>query len=189
MQIYLIDDYCFKIKGRSTTVVIGRVRKNTFDAQADIIIDRDQVRDYKKNSDSFLINAPGEYEISGVSVFSRKNFSIVEIDEVRFCYLRISEVDLSEKEIEEVEGIDILLICLNQSDKEGNKALKIVNQIQPCLVLLADQKEVEQFVKKLNLEAVKREKKLTINKSDLPDEEMEVVILEGKNGSSQNSSS
>lgn len=184
MQINLTHKFCFRIKGKNLSLLVGNPGKKINRTEAEIVIkpnDDDKVFIRRKKDESFLITAPGEYEISGVSVFGISNVYVVEMDEIRLCYLHKLNSDLTDEQLEEADGADILLLAIGKPDFDINQAIKTINKIQPKLVLIGEVKIKDEFLKQLGYEEPKEEKRLIISKADLP-EEMEVVVLKAQDG-------
>lgn len=88
--------------------------------------------------------------------------------------------------MEQFEGTDILLIPVGGNFTIGaKKAVEVVSQIEPRIVipmhykvpgLKIDLDGVEKFIKELGLKPT-YEDKLKISKKDLPQEDMELVVL------------
>jgi hypothetical protein len=180
MQISRLSDYCFKIRIKKKNILIGHPLKVFKKTKADLVI-APGLEQIKKNSkiegNKFLINAPGEYEVAGISVFSKSKFYIFEAGGVRFCFLLTDkDFKLSGKILEEMGNIDILFLNLNE-EFDTVKALKVIGQLQPSLLIPADSKEIEKLLNKLGIEKVKKQDKLSLKKSNLPEEEMEVAVL------------
>ena len=93
---------------------------------------------------------------------------------------------LDAKQLEELEGTDILLIPVGGTyNLNAKQAVEVISQIEPRIVipmhykvegLKLDIDGVDKFVKELGL-APRYEEKLKISKRDLPQEETELVIL------------
>lgn len=184
MQISLLKDSCFKVKAKKLHLVIGPLKDDISKIKADIVIiphQKDDIYFKKIGGRPFVINAPGEYEISGVSIFGIDGVYVIEIDGIRFCYLSKLDSGLTDEQLEEVDGVDILLILVGEYGFSINQAVKITNQIQPKITVPVGEGVVDQFLKEIGYEEGERVKRLTIAKNSLP-EEMKVVVLERKNG-------
>jgi len=144
----------------------------------------------------FLIDIPGEYEIKGVFVKAIKSFHdksegkergenlifVIETEDLRVCHLGdFGQKELNEKQMEEIGGIDILLIPVGGVYTIGAKeALKILEQLEPKVIipmhyslpkLKIKLDPVDKFLKTLGIKSLVPERKLSIKKEDLsPDE-------------------
>lgn len=157
----------FQIKDKKAKLTIGRLENNKNLINIKVFY-QDKV---------FSIKAPGEYEIGGVSIFGVKGLYVGEMDEIKFCYLPDLDFNLSEKQLQEVDGIDLLLIFLSQPEFKISQIIKTIKKIQPKMLIVAGDKNKKQFLTEFNYDSVRTEKKLALNNLSLS-EKMEVVILE-----------
>ena len=147
-----------------------------------------------------VIKSAGEYDIKGVMIEGvlsyhdasqgqeRGNNIIyrIEMDDITICHLGDLGHVLDNKQLERLEGIDILLIPVGgQYTLDAKRAVEVISQIEPRIVIPMHYKTkdmkididgVDKFIKELGIEAT-YEEKLKINKKDLPAEDMELVIL------------
>jgi L-ascorbate metabolism protein UlaG (beta-lactamase superfamily) len=153
----------------------------------------------------FLIDSPGEYEVKGVFVKAVKSFHdkvegkergenlifLIETEDLRVCHLGdFGQKELSEKQIEEIGGVDVLMIPVGGVYTISSKeAIKILEQLEPKITipmhyalpkLKIKLEPVEKFLKSLVIKSLTPEKKLLIKKEDLSPEEAKIVLLEPK---------
>jgi L-ascorbate metabolism protein UlaG (beta-lactamase superfamily) len=153
----------------------------------------------------FLIDSPGEYEVKGVFVKAVKSFHdkvegkergenlifLIETEDLRVCHLGdFGQKELSEKQIEEIGGVDVLMIPVGGVYTISSKeAIKILEQLDPKITipmhyalpkLKIKLEPVEKFLKSLGIKSLTPEKKLLIKKEDLSPEEAKIVLLEPK---------
>ncbi|MFA6306447.1 MAG: MBL fold metallo-hydrolase [Patescibacteria group bacterium] len=148
----------------------------------------------------FIIDTAGEYEIKGVfvegveSAHDEKNGSErgeniiyrIEIEDISITHLGDLGHVLETKQLEKLEGTDILLIPVGgKYTINAAKAVEVISQIEPRIVipmhykvpgLKVDIDGVEKFIKELGIKP-RNEEKLKISKKDLPQEDMELVVL------------
>ena len=148
----------------------------------------------------FIIDQAGEYEIKGIFIEGVETFhdskageergkNIIyrlDIDDISITHLGDLGHALDTKQLEKLEGTDILLIPVGGVYTiNAQKAVEVVSQIEPKIVIPMHYKlpgltvgldSVDKFVKELGLKP-RTEEKLKISKKDLPEEEMELVIL------------
>lgn len=182
MQISYLSDFCFKLRGNKINVVLG-ISSQTLKAKAEIIVSVDKVeRSQLTNREPkpFIIDAPGEYEISGVSIFGKGKIYVIEIDEIKIGYLGELNEALTEEQIEEIDGVDLLVIPIGKEGLSISQIVKAIGEIQPKLLIVPQEEQTSSFLKELGQEEAKKETRLTVSNSTLP-EEMETIILE-KNG-------
>lgn len=147
-----------------------------------------------------VINGAGEYEAKGIFIegveawHDDKNgqergqniIYRVEMEDISVTHLGDLGHILDSKQLEKLEGTDILLIPVGgKYTINAAKAVEVVSQLEPRIVipmhykvpgLKVDIEGVEKFIKELGLKP-RTEEKLKISKKDLPQEDMELVVL------------
>ncbi|MEI7498276.1 MAG: MBL fold metallo-hydrolase [Candidatus Falkowbacteria bacterium] len=151
--------------------------------------------------DPYTIDAAGEYEIKGVAIEGVESFHDskkgaergkniiyrIEFDDIVIVHLGdLGQNSLESKQLESLVGADILLIPVGGGyTLDAKRAVEVVSQIEPKIVipmhykipgLTVDIEGVEKFVKELGIKP-REEEKLKISKRDLPQEDMELVLL------------
>jgi L-ascorbate metabolism protein UlaG (beta-lactamase superfamily) len=151
--------------------------------------------------DPYTIDAAGEYEIKGVAIEGVESFHDnkkgvergkniiyrIEFDDIVIVHLGdLGQNSLESKQLESLVGADILLIPVGGGyTLDAKRAVEVVSQIEPKIVipmhykvpgLSVDIEGVEKFVKELGIKP-REEEKLKISKRDLPQEDMELVLL------------
>lgn len=149
----------------------------------------------------FVIDCAGEYDTKGILIEGidsyhdeeegklRGNNIIyrIEIDDISVVHLGDLGHVLSNEQLEKLVGTDILLIPVGgKSTLDAKKAVEVISQIEPRIVIpmhykveglaYEDFDSVDKFVKELGIQP-SYEDKLKISKKDLPQEDMELVIL------------
>jgi len=132
---------------------------------------------------SFTINAPGEYEVGGLSVMAFKSFYRGEFEDIKFIYLSNLNAVLSEKQIEGINDADVLFLFLYQSDFKVEQIAKTIKEIQPKMLIINGKENRDNLFSEIDYENPRKEIKLNLNKLNLSEDmDMEVVILKEKNG-------
>ena len=148
----------------------------------------------------YVIKTAGEYDIQGITVYGIESFhdenqgkdrgtNIIyrfEVDGISVSHLGDLGHVLDNKQFELLSGTDILLIPVGgKYTLNAKKAVEVISQVEPRIVipmhykvpgLKLDIEGVDKFVKELGIKPT-NEEKLKINKKDLPQEDMELVIL------------
>ncbi len=147
MDISLADSKSFKIKTKTASVVVGET----------IMVNE------------FVIDAAGEYEVSGVSVVGvpvdRSVFYVVETEGMRVAVVGKSEEKLSAENLSELGSIDIALV---PTDMDAKIAVEIARQLDPWVIIPSGFDPAYEPVPKYS-----------ISKDKLPTE-LAVVILSSK---------
>ena len=148
----------------------------------------------------FVINSAGEYDVKGVFIEGIDSYhddkggvergsNIIyrmEIDDISVAHLGDLGAPLNDVQLERLAGTDILLVPVGgKYTLDAKMAVEVISQIEPRIVipmhyqvdgLKLDIDPVDKFIKELSIEPT-REDKLKISKKDLPQEDMELVIL------------
>ncbi len=216
MEIKFLGHSCFRIRGKSAVIVtdpydpyIGfKLPKLTADIATISHNHKDHnyqeaVEGVSARKKPFVISGAGEYEVLGVSVFGVATFHdqsqgskrggntiyVINLDGMRIAHLGDLGHKLTEAQLEEVNGVDILMIPVGGTYTiDAKEAVEVVGQIEPKIVipmhyhlpgLTIELAPVEEFLKEAGVGPVKALPKLTISKERLP-EEREIVVLERK---------
>jgi len=148
----------------------------------------------------FLINCAGEYDLKGVLIEGIDSFHDdkrgeergrniiyrIEIDDISVAHLGDLGQALDNAQLEKLVGTDVLLIPVGgKYTLDAQKAVEVISQIEPRIIipmhyktkdLKIDIDSVDKFIKELGLTPT-YEEKLKVSKKDLPQEDMELVIL------------
>jgi L-ascorbate metabolism protein UlaG (beta-lactamase superfamily) len=213
MIITYIGHSCFKIQDKAgtdgVTVVTDpfdkKVGLKVPNFEADIVTvshghyDHSNVGALRGNP--FVVDKAGEYDIKGVSITgieayhdtkegSERGKNIIyriDIDDMSIAHLGDLGHELDTKQLERLEGTDVLLIPVGgKYTIDYKKAVEVVKQIEPRIVIpmhyklkgstITDIDEVDKFIKEIGLNPT-YEEKLKISNKDLPVEDTELVIL------------
>lgn len=149
----------------------------------------------------FIIKHPGEFEVKGVFIYGINIFKNGQIKEGRRPLIYRIELEgmtiahlgtlyraLRDEELAQLREIDILTLPVGGGPViSPQQADELVSQIEPRVVLpmyyaLPGLKEklepVTKFCKEIGVCKAEKLTKIKINKKDLPQEDMEVIILE-----------
>lgn len=190
MEITHLGHACFRLRAKNTALVIDpfsskmtglRMSKVTADA---VLCthghldhhDLERVEGYR-----VVIDAPGEYEVGGAQILGIAAFHItlyqIKLEGLTLAHLGDLGQTLTDKMVEELDGVDILMIPTGGVNTIGPaEAAQVVAQLEPKIVIPMHY-PVDLFLKEMGKEGVKPQPKLVITKDKLP-EEMEVIVLE-----------
>lgn len=148
----------------------------------------------------FLIDCAGEYDFKGILVEGidayhdgsqgkERGSNIIyriEVEDISIVHLGDLGDVLDNAQLEKLAGTDILLIPVGgKYTLDAKKAVEVISQIEPRIVipmhykidgLKYDIDPVDKFVKEIGV-TPSYEEKLKITKKDLPQEDMELVVL------------
>ncbi len=150
------------------------------------------------DKESFVIQGPGEYEVSGVFIkgfLSKSNYGgedrintiyTVTLEGMTLGFLgALSDKELSSEAKEAFEGVDILFVPIG-GDGVLDSAVghKLAVAFEPKLIIpshfaeVGDKNALKTFLKESGEEGVKPVDKLTIKRKDVEVMEGETVVLE-----------
>jgi hypothetical protein len=149
------------------------------------------------DKESFVINGPGEYEVSGVFIkgfLSKSQYGGEKINTIYTVSLEgmslgflgaIGDKDLSSEAKEALDGVDILFVPIGGDGVlDPATAHKFAVQFEPKVMIPSHFSEVgspaslKVFLKESGEEGVKPVDKLTVKKKDVEAMEGEVMVLE-----------
>jgi L-ascorbate metabolism protein UlaG (beta-lactamase superfamily) len=198
MQIIWHGQFCFQIitapkeKNNLVNIIIDpfdeKIGLRTPKLTADIVLTSNLFSNNVKaiSGPFFLIDGPGEYEIKnvfvwGIDSYGKNTIYIIESEKMRICHLgNFDQKELNSEQIEKMGNIDILMLPVR------NQAKEIINQIKPKIVIPMNYKipklnlkldNLDKFLKIMNAKALEPQNKLSIKKSDLSQEETQIIIL------------
>ena len=149
----------------------------------------------------FVINCAGEYDVKNVLIEgidsyhdtnngSERGANLIfrfEIDDISVVHLGDLGQVLDSTQLEKLAGTDILLIPVGgKYTLDAQKAVEVISQIEPRIVIPMHYKTpdlkieiegVDKFIKEIGL-TPSYEENLKISKKDLPQEDMELVVLQ-----------
>lgn len=211
MHITYCGYTCFKIQSQQKATVITDIFDKSIGLKppfpkADILtyscahFDCGDIAEKNNDSQQFVINGPGEYEISGIMIngipakhgekLQQESFDttlyVFRIDDMSLCHLGdLGQKELNEGQLEAVGEVDILMVPVGGNYMIDYKsAAHIVNQIEPRIVipmayhlpgLKVELDKIDLFFKEIGVSPKAKIDKLKIMKKDLPPEEMEAV--------------
>lgn len=172
---------------------------------ADLVMVSHQHSDHNNvkifSNPGFIIDSSGEYSVVGIDVkgmltyhdanlgeeFGVNIIYLLESEGIRVAHLGDLGHLLSDSQIREIDGVDILLIPVGGKHSiNGKDAVKTIKQIEPKIVIPMHYKvpgvkvelaDLDSFCKEMGICAAEPAQKLSIKKANLEGKEMEVVIL------------
>jgi len=184
---------CFRVQSGETVIAFAPPSKESkFKAprfQTDIALINCEHPDYNgrdvlsakdEKKPVFVIDGPGEYEISGIYIkgISIPVIYVLSLENISLCHLgAFIEKNLGPEIKEEIGEVDVLFVPIDEDD--GQKAAQLISQIEPKIAIPMNYKEADlkQFLKEFGNGSIKPEEKLTIKKKDLSEEKTQVVVL------------
>ncbi len=217
MNIQYYGHSCFKIttkpSGRATDEVV--IFMDPFDkkiglkppqGKADIVFVSHNHYDHN-NTDALknnplIVDTPGEFSIkninvTGIEVFHDKKDGaerglvtafVLELEDMRICHLGDLGTELTSKQAEKINGIDILFIPIGGNyTLNGQEATKTIHKLEPKIVIpmhfkikgtTADIEDEKGFCQEIGSCPSEKVNKINLRKKDLADKNMEVILME-----------
>lgn len=195
MHIQWYGQTSIKIQDKDATIAIDPYKEASIKSPrmaADILLltsDKLKAAASSISGDKFVIDSPGEYEAKGIFINGMSSngndetFYYLDINGVTVAHLgNTTKAELSDKQLETFENVDILLIPIGEDAKAS---AKLVNQIEPKVVIPIFYKIPKIKVKLDTLDNFKKQisvkeetvAKLSIKKKDIPQDETHMFIL------------
>ena len=161
MDIYWYGQSCFRIMGKSTTVILDPfdpeytgLKLPVKEMEAQIVLSTHDHKDHNNvgvvSGDPLVITGPGEYEVKGVTINGaqvyhdnssgsergRSTIYHLVIDGVNIVHVGDLGHILNEEQISQIETTDILLVPVGGIYTiDGETAAKVVAQFEPKVVI------------------------------------------------------
>lgn len=216
MEITFLGHSSFRIKTKTATIVTDPYSSEMVGykfpkTEADIVTVSHQHEDHNKvaniSGEPFIVSLPGEYEVKGVSIFGfpsyhdeekggergTNNIFMIEAEGLKVCHLGDLGALPSSEVLEEIIGIDVLMIPVGGVSTVGpSEADEVVTKLEPLIVLPMHYKDkginekvfqefaaIDKFLSEMGAEQAEKLDKLSVTKDKLPDE-TKIIVLERK---------
>jgi L-ascorbate metabolism protein UlaG (beta-lactamase superfamily) len=205
MFITWLGQSCFKIQSREVQVIIDPISKSSGlkrprIANTDMVIisnPDNKLEDVK--SAALIIDGPGEYEakqvfVKGIPVEQENSNSAntvywIEMEGVTIGHLGNLNTALTDKQLESLEGLDVLLVPVGGNGVlDAKQASEVISQIEPRIVIpmnfkisgLKEKRDsIDVFKKAMGVNGSEKvEGRLSIKKKELPQDDMQITILD-----------
>jgi len=213
MNIQYYGHSCFKI----TTKPAGRGQEEVvifldpFDksvglrppqGQADLVLVSHEHPDHNNagalKGEPRVLDIPGEYSVRGVNVVGissahdgnigiNNTIFILESEDLRICHLGDAAADLSEKQLEEIDGVDVLMVAVAGQEHSGaKKTVELIKKIEPAVIIpmhykmkgtVLNIKDEKPFCGEMGNCPREKVSRLNIKKKDLEGKSMQVVLM------------
>ena len=207
-EIKFLGHACFRLKGRDATILTDPVPRSLgykVERQKADIVTISHAHAGHTNLDLFsappkVVQGPGEYEMNDVfitgirtwhdsergTIHGNNTAYLIDLEEVRICHLGDLGHVLTNEQVEQLSGVDVLIIPVGGGTVlDPARAVEVISQVEPRITIpmqyRTDQGDsgrepLEAFLRAMGLSDVAARDKLVIRASDLPDVP-EVVVL------------
>ena len=210
MDITWYGHACFRLKSREGTVVTDPYDRTLGlslpPIKADIVTVSHNAPHHSfikaVKGDTYVIDTPGEFEINGVFVTGvhmapaknthgsvRNNVFVIYLDDISICHLGDMDHVPTQKQVEEMGNIDVLLVPVGgQNAFKATQAAEVISLIEPYIVIPMHYKlpninlnldPVSKFLTEMGITKTETVDILKLTKSSLP-EETQVVVMDPK---------
>jgi len=187
----------FKLKNTSKSVILnpynldGKTKLSKSKTDIVLFSNPKKIKESKIDKDAFIISGPGEYEVQDIFIYGREIedniIYYIVFDDVKIAFLgEFGHTELSDKDLDLIEGVDILILPVGGGElTNGKEAVKIINQVEPRIVMPScykagsfdlDVDDLSVFIKEFGVKE-ENEDKLKIAKKDLPQDELKLITL------------
>ena len=156
----------------------------------------------KIKSKPFIIDSAGEYSLKGINIEGIESFQdnqsgekkgrntifTIESEDIRLCHLGNLGHVLTEKQVEAIGEVDILLISAGDDNLTLKQRKEIVGQLEPGIIIpmnykvkglkTKDIKDCSEFCNEYGSSRQKKEKRLSVKAKDVKEMENNLVILD-----------
>ena len=213
MDITWYGHACFRLRGRQGIVVtdpydksLGLALPSNLKSNIVTISHDNPHHNYTAGikGDFYVIDRPGEYEISDIFVTSinmrppKKNEAkeasvnnvfVITIEDIKCCHLGDLNQVPTQSQVEDMGDIDVLFVPVGgQKALNATQAAEVISLIEPYVVIPMHYHlpnitikfdSVDKFLKEMGVSSSETTDTLKLTKSSIPDE-TQVIVLEAK---------
>ena len=207
MNIQWYGQACFKMQAKNLTIITDPFDKSCgltpprFQTNIVLVSDNQPTDFTSVKDDVFVIDGPGEYERMGATIKGIASYQdnqegvrnglntiyIIELEDIKICHLGNLGHPLSDKQVERIAGVDILLAPVGERELPLSKITNIISEIGPRIIIPMSYQipklsekltPVDKFLAEMGAKEKKPQAKLSIKKKNLPTEETQIVLLD-----------
>ncbi len=148
-----------------------------------------------------IIDIPGEYSVKGINIIGLESFHdsasgtergrntiyLIESEDMKICHLGDLGEGLSEKQLEEIDGLDVLMIPIGGKCTINSKqAIEIIQKIEPKIIIpmhykikgtTIDIDDEKNFCAEIGKCSKEKPFKINLKKKELEQKNMEVMLM------------
>jgi L-ascorbate metabolism protein UlaG (beta-lactamase superfamily) len=173
--------------------------------QADIVLVSHDHTDHNNvealKGEPAVIDIPGEYSVKGINIVGIRTFHddkegkerglntifILDSEDIRVCHMGDLGTDLTEKQMEAIDGVDVLMIPIGgKYTIDSKKAIELIRKIEPNVVIpmhykmeghTADIADEKIFCSEVGNCPSGKVSKLNLKKKEIEEKSMEVILM------------
>jgi len=149
----------------------------------------------------YIVDIPGEYSVKGINIIGITSFHdakqgaerglntifVFESEDMRVCHMGDLGSDLTEKQLEDINGVDILMIPIGgKYTIDGKKAVDIIKKIEPKIIIPMHYKingsnmdvdDEKKFCSEMGNCPRTKVPKFNVKKKEIEEKSMEVLLM------------
>lgn len=206
MDVQFYGANCLVISGKQVRIVVDdnltELGAKTISREGDVVLFT-IANTQDKVSAKLIVDQPGEYEVSGVSIYGIAARAHIDIDDAKSATMYKLVLDdtnilitghiypeLTDSQLEAIGMVDVMFIPVggNGYTLDGTGALKLIKKIEPKIVVpthyddsalnfSVPQQDLAQALRAMAMEQKERTNKLKLKGSELGDG-MQLIVLE-----------
>ncbi len=212
MEIWYLGFSSFRIRTKKGIIIFNpygpKSGQDFPNLKADVVLNSQKDSPFTHGpvkGNPFVIEAPGEYEISDINIFGNHSYKkdkenkfthsdntnyLVDCENIKICHLGQLEHPLEQKSINTLNTPDLLFVPLGQpGGLEPKEAVRLMRQLETNITIpvhhqkesfdkfIGDIEVVQDFLKETGTEGEK-EPKLIVHPSDFNAEDEKIVLVE-----------
>jgi len=204
MEVRFLGGNCFQLRSKKVAIVtdpyfpssdrMPKIAADIVTFSHHIASEGNIVEGTSRRIQPFIIDGPGEYEVSNVSIFGfssksknkRNTIYVMTIEKLKMVHLGHLSGLLNDNQLEQINGAQIVFLPIGGGDVFNvQQAVAQLSHIQAKIVIpmhfgtlrpMGQQAPVVDFLKQLGETDVKPAEKLVITYDKLPEERITVVL-------------
>lgn len=148
-----------------------------------------------------IIDIPGEYSVKGINIIGIDSFHdavqgkeqgkntvfVMEVEEMKLCHLGDLGGDLTEKQMEALGGVNILMVPIGGGyTLDYKKAIELIKKIEPNVIIpmhykmagtKAELDDEKKFCAEIGNCLPEKTSKINIKEKDLENKKMETIVM------------
>lgn len=188
MEIFWYGKNSIKVKAKDVEVFIDYLSDKVESSKKTIaelwLYSENHNLGLQKEEGSLISDIPGEFELFGAEaqILPINNHRVIKLksEGVAFAHISKPSFELSQKQQEQMNGVDILFVSLSDLENNLKNIFNLLSKIEPKIVIPIGYESIDQvaqFFKNQSVDASQSINSLKIASIDLDTEEQKTLIL------------